>query len=54
MTPFSMKTKMTVTISLLIAGLLSILALSTQLYFVDQIKHLVYTQQFNIDRKSVV
>jgi len=45
---FSLKTRMTVTISLLIAGLLSILALSTQLYFVDQIKSLLYTQQFNM------
>ncbi|WP_239028043.1 PAS domain S-box protein [Geomonas subterranea] len=39
---------MTVTISLLMAGLLSILALSTHLYFNDQIKGLLFTQQFNM------
>lgn len=48
MIPFSLKTKMTVAISLLIAGLLSILALSTQVYFVDQIKQLLYSQQFSM------
>jgi len=46
--PFSLKTKMTVAVSLLIAGLLSILALSTQVYFVDQIKQLLYSQQFGM------
>lgn len=48
MLPISLKTKMTVTISLLIAGLLSILALSTQMYLVDQLKQLLYTQQFDM------
>ncbi|MBJ6750252.1 PAS domain S-box protein [Geomonas sp. Red421] len=48
MRPFSLKTKMTVTISLLIAGLLSILALTTHLYVTDQIKGLLYTQQFDM------
>ncbi|MBU5637515.1 PAS domain S-box protein [Geomonas sp. Red69] len=48
MRPISLKNKMTATISLLIAGLLSILALSTHLYFTDQIKGLLYTQQFSM------
>ena len=48
MLPFSLKTKMTITISLLIAVLLSVLAISTQTYFVGQLKQLLYTQQFNM------
>ncbi|GFO63238.1 PAS domain S-box protein [Geomonas paludis] len=48
MRTFSLKTKMTVTISLLIAGLLSILALTTHLYVTDQIKGLLFTQQFDM------
>ncbi|WP_129125478.1 PAS domain S-box protein [Geomonas oryzae] len=48
MRSFSMKTKMTVAISLLFAGLLTVLALTAQLYFVDQLKALLFTQQFNM------
>ncbi|MCM0081432.1 PAS domain S-box protein [Geomonas sp. Red32] len=42
----SLKTKLTWAISLLIAVLLTILTLSAGIYFVDQIKQLVFTQQF--------
>jgi PAS domain S-box-containing protein len=45
---FSLKTKMTVAITLLTAVLLSILAFSAQVYFADQIKQLVFSQQFTM------
>jgi len=47
-TTLSLKTKMTLAVSLLTAILLSILAFSVQLYFVDQIKKLISTQQFSM------
>jgi len=47
-TAFSLKTKMTVAVSLLTAVLLSLLAFSVQLYFVNQIKDLVSIQQFTM------
>ncbi|HBA86650.1 MAG TPA: histidine kinase [Geobacter sp.] len=46
MLKFGLKTRMTVSISLLTAGLLSILAVSTLVYFGNQIKQLNFTQQF--------
>jgi len=48
MTALSLKTKMTVAVSLLTAVLLSILAFSAQLQFVNQIKDLVSSQQFTM------
>jgi len=47
-TTLSLKTKMTVAVSLLTAVLLTILAFSVQLYFVDQIKKLISDQQFSM------
>ena len=44
----SLKTKMTVTVSLLAAVFLSILACSVQVYFVDQIKEMLFSQQFTM------
>ncbi|HEY5513684.1 MAG TPA: PAS domain S-box protein [Geomonas sp.] len=44
----SLKTKMTVAVSLLTAVLLSILAFSAQVYFVDQIKAMISSQQFTM------
>ena len=45
MTALSLKTKMTVAVSLLTAVMLSILAFSAQLYFVNRVKTLVSSQQ---------
>jgi len=47
-TALSLKTKMTVAVSLLTAVLLSILAYSAQIYFVDEIKKLVSSQQITM------
>jgi PAS domain S-box-containing protein len=47
-TALSLKTKMTLAVSLLTAVLLSILAFATQVYFVDQIKKIVSSQQFTM------
>jgi PAS domain S-box-containing protein len=47
-TSLSLKTKMTVAVSLLTAVLLSTLAFSVQLYFVAQIKKLISDQQFSM------
>jgi PAS domain S-box-containing protein len=44
----SLKTKMTLAVSLLTAVLLSILAFSAQVYFVDQIKKMISSQQFTM------
>ena len=48
MTSLSLKTKMTLAVSLLTAVLLSILAFSVQIYFVDHIKKLISDQQFTM------
>ena len=47
-TALSLKTKMTLAVSLLTAVLLSILAFSAQVYFADQIKQMVSSQQFTM------
>jgi len=44
----SLKTKMTLAVSLLTAVLLSILAFAAQLYFVNQIKSMVSSQQYSM------
>lgn len=48
MNALSLKTKMTMAVSLLTAVLLSALAFSTQIYFVDQLKEMLSSQQFNM------
>jgi PAS domain S-box-containing protein len=47
-TALSLKTKMTVAVSLLTAILLSVLAFSVQLFFVEQIKKTISSQQFSM------
>jgi len=47
-TALSLKTKMTMGVSLLTAVLLSLVAFSVQLYFVEQIKKLISDQQFTM------
>ena len=48
MNALSLKTKMTIAVSLLTAVLLSILAFSARVYFVDQLKEMLFSQQFTM------
>ena len=48
MNALSLKTKMTIAVSVLTAVLLSILAFSARVYFVDQLKEMLFSQQFTM------